>query len=293
MKIAVVTPANGKGYINSYSLGVIKLEQLGFETNTKFVSFDVSNKFHSDSDEVRTKNLIAALNSDAEIIWCVGGGYGSAKLIPELMKISIPQKQKIFIGFSDITALHLFFSQNWGWNTIHGSMIGSFSSPKFNSNNIFKIIEIINGAKPELLKLTPLNQHSASSIKGKLTGGNLSVIQTSIGTEFEIETAGKIVILEDINEAGYKIDRMLLHLKQSKVLENAAAIIFGDFTFTEENSEQEIENINQALRSFADSISTPVFKAEGIGHGYDNHPFIYNHEGLVSLEDGQWQLSHV
>lgn len=292
MKIAAVTPANGKSYVDSYSLGIIKLEQLGFETNTKFVSFDLANKFHSDSDEVRAKNLIAALNSDADVIWCVGGGYGSAKLIPELIKLSVPQKQKIFIGFSDITALHLFFSQNWGWNTIHGSMIGSFSNSNFNPENIFKIVDLINGAKLNTLALKPLNNHPIS-IKGKLTGGNLSVVQTSIGTEFEIDSTGKIVILEDINEAGYKIDRMLLHLKQSKVLDNAAAVIFGDFTFTEENSEQEIENINYALQSFAESLNIPVFKAEGLGHGYNNNPFIYNHEALVSLEDGQWQLTHV
>lgn len=293
MKIAAVTPANAKKYIDSYSLGIIKLEQLGFETNTKFVSFDLTNKFHSDSDETRTQNLIDALNSDADVIWCVGGGYGSAKLIPALLKLSIPQKQKTFIGFSDITALHLFFSQQWGWNSIHGSMIGSFSDLKFNPNNLLQVVEILNGSKPNGLKLSALNQHCISDIKGEFTGGNLSTIQTSIGTEFEINSTAKIVILEDINEAGYKVDRMLLHLKQAKLFDDASAVIFGDFNFTDENNEEEIANINYALQSFADSIDIPVFKTEGIGHGYNNQPFIYNHDGLISFENGEWHLLHV
>lgn len=293
MKIAAVMPANGKGYSLTYPKAISKLEQLGFEITTKFVSIDPSNPFHSDSDAARTANLIDALNSDAEVIWCIAGGYGSAKIIPELAKLPLPEKEKIFIGFSDITALHLFFSQVWGWNTIHGSMIASYASDKFNPQNIEKILDVVRGKKPETTKIDLLNKASESEISGKLTGGNLAVIQTSIGTTHEIDAKNKILILEDVNEAGYKVDRILLHLKQAKIFDDVAAVIFGDFNFTDSNSAEELLNIEYALKSFADSVDFPVFKTTGIGHDFNNQPFIYNYNALVTIENGEWHLTHV
>ena len=240
-----------------------------------------SHPFHSNTDEKRLEVLNKALYSDDKnlIIWCVNGGYGSSKLIQFLDKQTKPKIEKNFIGYSDITALHLFLSQKWGWKTIHGACLGELFKNNKNINNFIQVLNLVLNDKYTINDncfdgITPLNI-SAKKFKDKLnnyelTGGNLAIIQTSFGTNWEIDTRDKILFLEDVGEEGYKVDRMLYHLKSTLKLENVKAIIFGEFIKSD-------EYINFAINDFANQNSEiPIYRTNKIGHGKNNFPVVYN-----------------
>ncbi|AFB21180.1 LD-carboxypeptidase [Rickettsia canadensis] len=240
--------------------------------------------FLASSDEVRFNCLQDALFDESDnAVWVLRGGYGSARLIPYLQKLSKPLKEKFFIGYSDITALHIFLSQEWGWHTIHGSNIADLLKPDKDQSNLTKIAEILKGKVKQVTidNLVPLNKIAKSSnlVNGKLTGGNLTMLQTSIGTNWQIKTRGKILFLEDVNVVAFRLDRDLLHLKQAGLLEDVKAIIFGSF-------DKDSEGTMLVLRNFADSLNIPVFKTNRFGHDKINDPIIYNTDSKIIKNKG-------
>jgi muramoyltetrapeptide carboxypeptidase len=284
-KITVVAPASGIDSNLLANLRNITALQLNIDNNC----FNGKASFHSADNETRflcLKNAIFA--QDNNVIWTLRGGYGSAKLIPQLQLLAKPEKEKLFIGFSDMTALHLFFTQEWGWKTIHGNGIAEILKPDKERQNFSKIAKIISGASKQarISGLIPYNTVAKSSkqISGKLTGGNLTIVQTSIGTSWQIQTVGKILFLEDTDFQPYRLDRVLYHLQQAGLLDNVTAIIFG--TFGSDNS-----NILSVLGNFAATLNIPVFKSNRFGHGKINDPIIYNCQSKILLSgENQFEL---
>jgi len=236
--------------------------------------------FHSNSDDMRLQCLKDAIfDQSTEVVWALRGGYGCAKLIHGLGKLDKPNKEKFFIGYSDVTALHLFLSQKWGWKTIHGAGILELLDKSKSRSNFIKIAEIVSGkvSDSKITGLSPINlaAKKTKKINGKLTGGNLTIVQTSINTDWQIETRGKILFLEDVDAKPYQIDRMLHHLKQSSILEDVASIIFGSFN-------KDDENTMRVLSEFASNLNVPVFKTNKFGHERINEPIIYNVHSFIS-----------
>ena len=224
----------------------------------------------ANTDEIRFRSLKNALqHSETKAIICARGGYGSMRLIPALRQITPPRYPKLFVGMSDLTALHLFLEQQWQWPTIHGAL----ARDKFSSKSIASLKSILFGEveQVELFGL-PLNRHAEknSIIETTLTGGNLSLVQTSIGTLWQINGKHKIIFLEEVSERGYRIDRMLEHLCQAAIFKDAAAIFFGDFI--EGNEPNGSSLIKPVLKRFAQHCAIPVVQISGIGHGYINTP---------------------
>lgn len=237
--------------------------------------------------DIQLKHLKRALYSDSKAIWCLRGGYGSMRLIPHLLKLRPPKKSKLFIGFSDITSLHLFFNQHWNWPTIHGRTISQMH-PDFSKTPDRKFLkDVIFGkaAEKTFKHLTPLNHQAAKnhSIKGAVTGGNLRIIQSSLGTSWEIKAKGKILFIEDVGERGYSVDRMLEQMIQAKIIDKGVkAVIFGDFTEALEKDGKDLTEI--ALRRFAQKVPYPVLKGLPAGHGHVlNYPIPFNTQALLSL----------
>lgn len=210
-----------------------------------------------------------AVYSDSKMLWSLRGGYGSMRLLPSMEKWKRPKSTKIFMGFSDVTAVHLFFAQKWGWPTLHGRNVSAMSLSKV-SRDRNEILPILTGKKDELTfrGLVPLNAHAKNSgtIRGPITGGNLKLLQTSIGTSWELEARGKIVFMEDVGERGYAIDRMFEQLRQAEIIHRGLkAVIFGDFIEGNEKDGRDLTGV--ALKRFADSAPYPVYKGLKSGHG--------------------------
>ena len=172
---------------------------------------------------------------DVKAVFAIRGGYGAAQLLDRIDYDLIRSHPKVFLGYSDITALHLAIQKKAGLVTFHGPITLSrftpftqtyFRKALFESEPIGRIAN-----PPESDSLRPT--HTLRTIRpgrarGPLIGGNLTLISTTMGTPFEIETTGRILFLEDVDEQPYSIDRMLTQLRLAGKLEAAAGIIFGE-----------------------------------------------------------------
>jgi muramoyltetrapeptide carboxypeptidase len=283
--VDIVAPASFSP-IEEFEQGCFELNKWGLKVQSE-IQFDAFHPYHSDEDEYRAGDLIRAFsNKDSKIIWSIRGGYGSIRLLEQLKKCKKPKNDKIFIGYSDLTSVHQFLNQEWNLKTIHGPMISSFSNSKFDQKCLLELKQILFGKKSSLkYKLSALNDfaNKKTKIKGKLTGGNLSVIQTSLGTPYEMDFKNKIVLLEDVGERGYRLDRALAHLELSGKFKKAKAIILGDFVGGLESDGKSY--VEFALTRFALKQKIPVYKSSEFGHGIKNRPLIFNHTHSITGMD--------
>jgi muramoyltetrapeptide carboxypeptidase len=227
------------------------------------------------ADEIRFNHLYKALNNQkSRYIWCLRGGYGSARLLSFLKDMPMPSIPKLLIGSSDITALHLFLNQKWGWPSLHAAPLKALVMNEISEESISGLKALLLGAQTRKKHdhLIPLNSAAFQkrSVNAPIIGGNLTLIESSLGTFWQADTFGKIIFLEDVDERGYRIDRSLVHLSQAGLFEHAKAIIFGDFIGGKEKDGTSL--IEPVLQRFANAIPIPVLKMEGIGHGFVDSP---------------------
>lgn len=249
------------------------------------IDFDAFHPFHSDDDNIRFHDLKNAINAkDSKVIWCLRGGYGSGRLLDQLSKIKKPAHKKIVIGYSDITALHAFFNQKWGWETIHGPTISTFSNSKFEKECFKELRSLLFKKTKQSFELEALNEiadQNKKLISGIATGGNLAMVQTLIGTKYQLKLKDKILFLEDVNERGYRIDRILNHLTMIDAFKGCKAIVFGDFSNGLESTGESY--VDFALMRFALEVKIPVYRTNEFGHGHINRALIFN--GKYSIKN--------
>jgi muramoyltetrapeptide carboxypeptidase len=223
----------------------------------------------------RTQDMHRALtNLEVGIIWCLRGGYGASEVAHHLLAFKKPplSTPKILIGFSDVTAMHSYMENIGDIPSIHGNNIGSLAA---NPDSMTQIIKVLKG-QDSVIDLTPLNEHANGlAISGLLTGGNLAVLSSLVGTKIAPNFDDKIIILEDINEAGYQIMRYLMHLHYAGLFKKVKAIIFADFSKTDEYGPR-------ALQYFADSNAIAIFKCSGLGHASQNHAVVLNYHCAIT-----------
>jgi muramoyltetrapeptide carboxypeptidase len=229
---------------------------------------------YANTNEKRFEVLKEALYAkDSKAVWCIRGGYGSTRLIPKLLELAPPLQPKIFIGFSDITSLHIFLNQQWNWIPLHGPVLRQLTNKTVDNESIQLILDIIFGRKRTLTyNLHPMNLAALKdnlSLQSTLTGGNMSIIQTSLGGSWHIQTKGKVLFFEEVNERAYRTAERLEHLRQAKVFQGIDALVFSTFSWDQENK-VEADLTEKVLKTFADECSFPVFSSLGIGHGPRN-----------------------
>jgi muramoyltetrapeptide carboxypeptidase len=242
---------------------------------------------YANSDEKRAEHLKYALtNESSKAIWPLLGGYGATKLMPVLAQIEQPKHSKILIGFSDITAIHIFLQCQWGWSSIHGPSGYQVALDRvpIDSINMVKSMLFAEEKAFSYDQIVSLNQlaENGESITAPIIGGNLHIIQTSLGTSWQINTDGKIVFIEEINERAYRVDRALAHLEQTGVFERSKAILFGDFIDKGEPDGKFL--VQQTLQEFADRCALPVFQIRNVGHGPINNPIWLGRMATINTE---------
>jgi len=203
---------------------VAALTEMGLEVEVKDSCFAMHPKlsYLAGEDKLRLDDLHDVFfEKSIKGVFAARGGYGVGRLLPYIDFEIIKQNPKVLVGFSDVTALHTAINQQAGLITFHGQMPYNY----FGGAEYYKLLF---DNKP--LSFINLQALYPGECAGITTGGNLSVITSMLGTPYEIDTKGRILILEDINEPLYKIDRMLLQLKLAGKLKDAAGIIFGDMS---------------------------------------------------------------
>ncbi|MGI9862092.1 LD-carboxypeptidase [Moorella naiadis] len=170
---------------------------------------------------------------EVQAVVCLRGGYGSLRLLADLDYELIAAHPKILVGYSDITALHLAINKKTGLVTFHGPMIypelGSQSPSPYTVKSLFCTLEATVPPDPisPASNLPPAVTINPGRAQGIVIGGNLSLVVATLGTPSEIDTRGKILFLEEVNEAPYRLDRMLTQLHLAGKLAEAAGIVFG------------------------------------------------------------------
>ena len=226
--------------------------------------------------EIRIKDLHEAFSrKDIKGIFCVKGGYSASQLLDKIDYELIRNNPKVFVGYSDVTNLHIVFNQKCNLGTYHGPMVKSNMINDFNDytkSSFFKALEKQEWKyeEPENIPLSILTDENASSdiINGALTGGNLAIIVTTLGTKYEIDTKDKILFLEDVDEETGSLNRMLTHLKYAGKLDDCKAVVFGNFaacknTYTKENQHYDLMEL---LKDFFANYDKPVIYGMESGH---------------------------
>ena len=226
--------------------------------------------------EIRIEDLHEAFSrKDIKGIFCVKGGYSASQLLDKIDYELIKNNPKVFVGYSDVTNLHIVFNQKCNLGTYHGPMVKSNMINDFNEYTKTSFFEAMekNETKyeePENMPLSILTEGNTPSenISGVLTGGNMAIIVTTLGTQYEIDTRGKILFLEDVDEEIGSLNRMLTHLKYAGKFSDCKAVVFGNFvvcknTYTKENQHYELLEL---LKDFFADYDKPVIYGMESGH---------------------------
>ena len=226
--------------------------------------------------EIRIEDLHEAFSrKDIKGIFCVKGGYSASQLLDKIDYELIKNNPKVFVGYSDVTNLHIVFNQKCNLGTYHGSMVKSNMINDFNDYTKTSFFEAMEKnetkyEKPENMPLSILTEGNAPSenISGVLTGGNMAIIVTTLGTQYEIDTKGKILFLEDVDEEIGSLNRMLTHLKYAGKFSDCKAVVFGNFvacknTYTKGNQYYELMEL---LKDFFADYDKPVIYGMESGH---------------------------
>lgn len=248
------------------------------------------NLLYANSDEKRFLCLMDAINDETvKGVWCLRGGSGAKRLIPLLRREKRPSSQKTFIGLSDITSLHTFLHQEWGWTTIHALTLSQMVKEQADQVGGAELKKILFGQQDKVIfnDIKALNTYARnlSPISYPLVGGNLAVLQYSIGTPWQLKAQDKILLLEDVNEKPYRIAEYLDHFKQAGVFEGLKSLLLADFTYDVPDQDLLLEKV---LIKFASEVEFPVFRMTGIGHGPVSRPFAVG--GIVTLNAQAQQL---
>ena len=250
---------------------------------------------HAHEDEARFRFLKEAIEAeDSQVIWCLRGGYGSNRLLPHLAKLKKPKQKKLLIGISDISSLHTFVMQEWGWKTIHGPLLDRLGrnlvAPKYEK----ELHSLLFGKSStiEFKGLTPLNEAAKKTkkINSFVVGGNLTVLQSTLGTPWQVSADGALLFLEDLGERGYRIDRMLEQLRQAGVLKKCKGILLGDFLGGAEPSTGK-DNFQLVWKRWAGDLDIPLYKGMQAGHGDIQRPVPFNTECQLILGGAKARLT--
>lgn len=274
-------------------------EARGLKVNIPDDLMTEGSPYEANTVAYKVAHLIQASN-DERILAMIAlrGGYGSTKVAEEIVRLPEFLQKKFIVGYSDLTALFTALNVKHGWLCVHGPVICQ-AAEKINPKCIDQVIDIVTGKISSLSipGLIPLNDVAPrGELSGKLIGGNICVFQSTIGTAWQPSCNNKILFLEDWNEPGYKVDRMLTHLRQSGILEGVEAVVLGQFLPPKYELEVEpaeaVDIINFALSNFAKSMKCPVYKTEAFGHGYENTPLVIGADAQILVGSDGATLSY-
>lgn len=255
-RVYVSAPA-GKIDRSPVGMGAAALKAAGCEVTLTPHLFDGGQLPHlSASDRDRAEDINSAVRDGAEIIWCARGGCGCLRILDKIDWEMIGSRGVAIAGFSDVTALHWAMAK-FGMDSILAAPMMKYLGTAGDGLTCKTLSDALSG-RPVSLRLEALKKGFAS---GHPLPGNIAVAASMCGTPFFPDTAGKVLVLEEVGEAPYRIDRMLTQLRLAGTFDRCAGIVFGRFTGCGEASD-----VEAVLKDFSDSVSCPVFTGLPFGH---------------------------
>lgn len=279
-KIGVLAPS---GAVNSGPLseGVSAIQREGFEV---ILAEGISDRrgYLAGEQSLRARALEQLFaRKDVQAIFCARGGFGSIQLLPLLNPATIRSHPKIFVGYSDVSVLLNWLIQSCGLVTFHGPMVVMDIARGLKGRSRDLFWDTLCGASDTWFVSGIPICPGKNAVQAEMVGGCLSVVVTTLGTPYEIQTKGRILFLEDVGEKTYRIERMLTHLKMAGKLNDVAGVVFGQFTDCELG---EGRGLTEVVEDLFQDVNYPVLSGISAGHGEENFllPF-----GVKMVLDGR------
>jgi len=221
------------------------------------------NGYLAGTDDERANDLNAALRDDrVDGIWCLRGGYGAMRILSALDYDAMRRHPRPLLGYSDITALHCAINARSGVASYHAPTARSELTEFSRDSLVRAVVEQVDPCGSAPLARTLRGGRAT----GRLVGGNLALLAALAGTPYAPDYADAILVLEDVGEATYRIDRMLQQLRLSGALDRVAGIAFGQFTESTDPLDAELCPLDDILREAADAAGVPAVAGIPLGH---------------------------
>ncbi len=258
-------------------LGVTNMEALGLRPRLgKHVL--ARRGFTAGTDAQRLEDLHAAFEDvEAKGVWCIRGGYGCSRLLPNINYRLIRQNPKVLIGYSDITALLQAIHQKTGLICFHGP-VGVSPPEGYTPYTLAQVRTLLMEAPPRQVIPVATAQATAEGdhyrpeamvpgrASGPLAGGNLSLLAALAGTPYGLDATGKLVFIEDVGEKPYRLDRMLTQLRQASNLAYAKGILLGVFSGCDPDPDDDSLSLKETLTDRLGDLGIPVMYGLSFGH---------------------------
>lgn len=249
------------------------LQSWGLQVVLGKALFNQDRQFAGTDDERRDDLQEMLDQPEIKAILCARGGYGTVRIVDGLNFSQFREHPKWIIGYSDVTVLHNHIQQNFGIETLHASMPINFSDNQGQGEALSSLKQALFG---EICQYHFQPGHLArnGSDQGELVGGNLSIIYSLLGSPSEIDTYGKILFLEDLDEYLYHIDRMMMALKRAGKLAHLKGLVVGAMSDMNDNSVPFGRTAEEIIFEQVKEYEYPVCFGFPAGHIVDNRALI-------------------
>jgi muramoyltetrapeptide carboxypeptidase len=225
--------------------------------------------FLAGSDRRRAQELQSALQEeDTQAVWCIRGGYGTARLLPLLDLPRLRQHPKLLVGFSDVTALLVQLTRPGGFVTIHGPVITQLS--RLPAADLGWLKALLFGTRaPRRLPLGRTRTLVSGRAEGTLLAGNLSILASLAGTRFAPDLGGSVLCLEDVGEEAYRLDRLFWQLVSAGMLKRVRGIVVGELSGCKPEGAGR-HSARRVLERAISALGLPALSCAAFGHGRRN-----------------------
>lgn len=268
--IGLIAPASPVADSTRIEKAVNYLERLGYRVKIG-KNVGKSYGYLAGSDKERVDDIHSMFSSKSvDAIICLRGGYGTPRLLKDIDYKLIAHNPKIFVGYSDITALQMAFLNITGLVTYSGPMAAvDFRGDvdPYTEENFWETITNANKLEREVFTQgEPMKFFGKKLVAGRLIGGNLALFCSSLGTPFLPKAKNKILFFEDVGEPPYRIDRLFTQLKNADYLSEARGMLLGAFTDTDEENRQPTLSSEEVFANVLKELKIPVVKNFPNGH---------------------------
>lgn len=296
--IGIIAPAGPIINAERIKKGVDVLKRLGFNV-VEGENIYSKKGYFSSGDGQRADEFNSFFESDGiDAVLCLRGGYGTLRILDKINYSTISANPKVFIGYSDITALHIAINKMCNMVTFHGPMLNSDFGGDIDEYTLNSFLRCVTDETPigefenpreygELKVLYP------GTGCGRLVGGNLTVMVSTIGTPFEIDLDGSILFIEDVGEEPYRVDRMLTQLILGGKMDNCRGIVLGQWTHCSSNNPDRSFTLEEVFADRLIPLKIPILYNAAIGHQkmkatlpYGVNAMITNDGRLIIKEGG-------
>jgi len=240
------------------------------------------------SDELRAADFQEMLdNPKVKAIWCARGGYGTVRMIDKLDFAEFKKQPKWIIGYSDVTVLHSHI-HNLGFETLHAQMPVAIETKS--EATVTSIYNALFG-KEYSIKIPSEKNNRLGTASGQLVGGNLSILYSLCGSPSAINTNGKILFIEDLDEYLYHIDRMLQNLKRNGMFINLKGLIVGGMTQMRDNTIPFGKTAEEIIFDICKDYNFPIAFNFPAGHLKDNRALVFGNEVKLEVDENGVTLS--